>query len=605
MRNQLRTALLLMTTAFRADARRAALVLLLAPTVGACGVVTGLAIRQAADAAVRQELRPALNAAALLATAVVVTYSAGSFVSVLRIRLQQQVGLLLDRRLIELTAGLPTLTHHEHPDYLDRMDLLRANRGQLGGAFGALVENLRSLFGLGATLALLGTVHPALLILPLFALPAIVASHLGSNLVGRIEQDTAEQERSRRGLLELSCAPDAAREVRVYGLADELTRRHDALHSSVLRRRGRAEARAAAWAACGWLVFAAGYLGGVLLSLAAVAGGTGTPGDAVLTLVLGAQLLGAVSGMVTLGTWLQHALRAAGYFLWLADHAAGQADADGTWATPPRGAELVLDRVSFRYPGTDRTVLHDISLRIPAGTTLAIVGENGAGKTTLAKLLCRLYEPTSGTITYDGAALADLDVQGWRRGLTACFQDFQRFELTLRTAVGLGDLPRADDHAAVTAALARGGGEDLPGRLPHGLDSQLGSDFPDGVDLSTGQWQKVAMCRTTMREAPVLMILDEPTASLDAASEHALFARYAEAAHGAEHPPITVLVSHRFATVRMADLIVVIGDGAVQEAGTHQELMLRNEVYADMYRLGTRGYAAARIPRPEPLMPRE
>ncbi|MFE0172147.1 ABC transporter ATP-binding protein [Streptomyces sp. NPDC059002] len=590
-----RAAALLITTAFRADARRALLVLVLAPVVGGCGVLSGLAIREATDAALRQDIRAALTAAALLVAAVVTTYSAGAFVSGLRIHLQQHVGLLLDRRLMELTGGIPTLTHHEHPDYLDRMELLRTHRGELGGAFGALVENLRALFGLGTTLALLGTVHPALLALPLFALPTVFAAHRGNVLVGRAERDTAEPDRLRRTLLELSCSPAAAREIRVYGLADELTRRHDALQDTVRRGRDRADTSAALWSGGGWLVFATGYLGGVLLALVAVARGDGTPGDVVLTLVLGAQLLGSVSGLVALGSWLQHALRAAGHFLWLTDHAA-RAEHTPTapgadLAAPAPGAELVLDRVSFTYPGARRPVLHDVSLRVPAGTVLALVGENGAGKTTLVKLLCRLYEPTSGTISYAGENIADLDVHAWRTALTACFQDFQRFELTLRTAVGIGDLPRAELPGAVTDALARGGGAGLPGQLPHGLDTQLGPSFPGGVDLSTGQWQQTAMSRTTMRERPALLILDEPAASLDAAAEHELFARYTAASRASATPPVTVLVSHRFATVRTADLIVVLDGGRVHETGGHAELLARGGLYAELYRLGTRGNA--------------
>ncbi|MFJ2766393.1 ATP-binding cassette domain-containing protein [Streptomyces sp. NPDC087300] len=589
-----RAAALLIAAAFRADARRALLVLVLAPVVGGCGVVSGLAIRSATDAALRHDIGAALTAAALLVAAVVTTYSAGAVVSVLRIHLQQRVGLLLDRGLMELTGGIPTLTPHEHPDYLDRMELLRTHRGELGGAFGALVENLRALFGLGTTLALLVTVHPALLALPLFALPTVVAAHRGNVLIGRAESATAEQERLRRTLLELSCSPAAAREIRVYGLADELTRRHDALQDTVRRGRDRADARAAMWSGGGWLVFAVGYLGGTLLSLAAVARGEGSPGDVVLTLVLGAQLLGSVSGLVALGSWLQHALRAAGHFLWLSDHAALPEHSPVRPATgsapPPRpGAELVLDHVSFTYPGAPRPVLSDVCLRIPPGTVVALVGENGAGKTTLVKLLCRLYEPTSGTISYGGEDIATLDVRAWRQALTACFQDFQRFELTLRTAVGIGDLPRADAPGAVAGALARGGGAGLPGRLPQGLDTQLGPTYPGGVDLSTGQWQKTAMSRTTMRERPALLVLDEPTASLDAASEHELFGRFTAAARTSPEPPVTVLVSHRFATVRAADLIVVLDGAGVHEVGGHRELMARDGLYAELYRLGTRG----------------
>ncbi|TYB64350.1 ABC transporter ATP-binding protein [Nonomuraea sp. PA05] len=590
MRDRLRATALLITTAFHADRCTALLVLTLAPAVGACGVLTALAVGQATDAAVRQDAQAALSAAALLVTSVVITFSAGAYVSTLRIRLQQHVGLLLDHRLMTLAAGVPGLAHFEHPAYLDRMDLLRAGRAQLSGAFGALVENLRAVFELLATVVVLASVHPALLVLPVFALPALFAAHVGDRLVGRAEWDTAGQDRLRRTLLDLACSPVAAREVRLYRLAGELTRRHDGLRHDVDRVRDRADTWAGVWSSAGWLIFGAAYLGGVLVSVLAVAQGRGSPGDVVLTLVLGGQLVGTVSATVALGGWLQQALRASGHLLWLSDHAAAHVREGGAAPPPAAGADLVLDGVSFTYPGTGRPVLREVCLRVPAGSTVAIVGENGAGKTTLARLIAGLYEPDAGTISYGGADLAELDVVAWRQGLTACLQDFQRLELPLRTGVGVGDLPRADDARAVSAALEAGGGGDLPGRLPYGMDTPLGAVLPGGVELSAGQWQKVAMGRAMMRRSPRVLILDEPTASMDAASEHALFARYAAAARAAQDPPITVLVSHRFATVRMADLIVVLDGGRVLEAGGHAELLARGGVYCELHALGLRGY---------------
>ena len=223
---------------------------------------------------------------------------------------------------------------------------------------------------------------------------------------------------------------------------------------------------------------------------------------------------------------------------------------------------------------------------------VALVGENGAGKTTLVKLLARMYEPTTGRILVDGVDLADIEVQGWRRRLSAAFQDFARFELSAQHAVGAGDLAKLDDRGAVLAALERAGASDVLHALPRGLDTQLGARWDDGVDISTGQWQKLALGRALMREDPLVVFFDEPTASLDALSEHALFERYAaEARAGAARGAVTVLVSHRFSTVRSADLILVIDGGGVTELGGHEELILRDGLYAELYQMQARAYA--------------
>jgi ATP-binding cassette subfamily B protein len=237
-------------------------------------------------------------------------------------------------------------------------------------------------------------------------------------------------------------------------------------------------------------------------------------------------------------------------------------------------------------------VLDGVDLVLVPGTTVAIVGENGAGKTTLVKLLARLYEPTSGRILVDGIDLRRFDVDTWRARVSAGFQDFGRFQFVARESVGIGDLPAAGSEARVLEALERAAARDLPGDLPAGLGTQLGREFEGGVDLSIGQWQKVALGRAMMRRQPLLLILDEPTASLDAPTEHALFERFTEAAKDAAERSgaITILVSHRFSTVRMADLIVVFSEGRINEAGSHDELMRRGGTYAELYELQAAGY---------------
>jgi ATP-binding cassette, subfamily B, bacterial len=222
---------------------------------------------------------------------------------------------------------------------------------------------------------------------------------------------------------------------------------------------------------------------------------------------------------------------------------------------------------------------------------VAIVGENGAGKSTLVKLLCQLYQPTSGRILVDGVDLSRMPPELWRSRASGAFQDFFRFEFKAHETVGLGDLPKIDDRPAVTAAVDRAGAIDVVENLVAGLETQLGPTWPEGVELSFGQWQKLALARGFMRERPLLLVLDEPTAALDAESEHALFERYAAARHNAGRDGrITLLVSHRFSTVRMADFIVVLDGSRVVESGTHDALVAQGGQYAELYAIQAKAY---------------
>jgi ATP-binding cassette, subfamily B, bacterial len=248
-------------------------------------------------------------------------------------------------------------------------------------------------------------------------------------------------------------------------------------------------------------------------------------------------------------------------------------------APRPIRSGLVLDHVSFRYPGTTAEVVRDISFAIRRGERLALVGRNGAGKTTLVKLLARLYDPTDGRITLDGVNLRDYDLDDLRRQIGVIFQDFAMLHLTAQENIGLGDVSHVDDLARVEAAARRGGAADLVERLPQAYATRLGDQF-GGVNLSGGQWQKIALSRAFMREAQ-LLILDEPTAALDVQAEYDVYRRFSDLTEGA----MTVLVSHRFSTVRMAGHIVYLEDGRLMEEGTHAELLTRNGGYAHLYRL--------------------
>ncbi|MGI9599117.1 MAG: ABC transporter ATP-binding protein, partial [Acidimicrobiales bacterium] len=315
-------------------------------------------------------------------------------------------------------------------------------------------------------------------------------------------------------------------------------------------------------------------------------------GAVVLVLAAGVRLsayIGAVVGELGYlrGIWIDSS-RKLGWLELLAEAADEQADGE----VPDRLEQGIrLEGVSFAYPGTSKLVLDDVSLDLPAGAVVAIVGENGAGKTTLVKLLARMYSPSSGRILVDGIDLQRLPSVGWRQRLAGAFQDFFRFEFQAKTTVGLGDEPRLGDRDAVSGAVDQAGAEDVIDHLALGLDTQLGPTWDEGVEVSHGQWQKLALARGFMRDDPLVLILDEPTSALDAETEHALFERYATTAReGSGDGRITILVSHRFSTVRMADLIVVLDGSRLVEFGSHEDLLARGGTYAELYDIQAASY---------------
>ncbi len=314
--------------------------------------------------------------------------------------------------------------------------------------------------------------------------------------------------------------------------------------------------------------------------------------DVVLVVVAGQRLSQYVAQTVgelgfLRGVWLDASLR----LTWLEDYVAAHEER-ATAEPPDRLVDGVrFEHVSFRYPGTERYALEDVDVSLPAGAVVAVVGENGAGKSTLVKLLAGMYRPSAGRITVDGIDLATMPTDAWRRRMAGAFQDFFRFELLARQSVGVGDHPRLDDEPSVATAVGRAGADDVVARLPSGLATQLGPTWDDGVEVSFGQWQKLALARGFMRDGPLVLVLDEPTAALDAETEHALFERYAGAAHEtAAGGRITVLVSHRFSTVRMADLIVVMDGAHVVEVGSHDELLARGGQYAELFTIQAAAY---------------
>ena len=244
----------------------------------------------------------------------------------------------------------------------------------------------------------------------------------------------------------------------------------------------------------------------------------------------------------------------------------------------PMARGIEFRNVSFKYPGTDKWILRDVSFEIPARSKVAIVGENGAGKTTMVKLLSRLYDPVDGEIRFDGRDLREYDLGEVRRDVAVVFQDFFRYDLSAADNVGFGEVRALDDRDRIQAAAKQAGAHDIIEALPKGYDTVLGRTFDEGVDLSGGEWQHLAISRAFLSDAQIL-ILDEPTAALDAFREHRLYEQVAELSAN----KTVVFISHRFSTVRMADLIVVVEGGQVTELGDHETLIERNGKYAAMF----------------------
>jgi ATP-binding cassette subfamily B protein len=501
-------------------------------------------------------------------------------------RFRDRVTIALEAHVARLQASVATIAHQERPEWLDRLTVLREQVFVLDHMYMSLFSTAGWVLRLAVTVGLLVSIHPALAALALCALPTVLTSAWRPAVERGAEERGAQAARLARHLYLTATTAPPGKEVRVAGIGPRLVAERRAAWERWHRPVAAARWGSAAWHSLAWAVFGAGYVGAVVAVATVLDAG---PAAVLLVLAAGSRLsayLGATVGEIGFlrGIWMDGSRRLA----WLEDYAAAVA-AVGDEPAPATLAEGIrLEQVSFAYPGTDRLVLDGVTAELPAGAVVAVVGENGAGKTTLVKLLCKLYEPTAGRILVDGRPLARIDADQWRSRLAGAFQDFFRFELRARHSVGVGDLPRLDDEPAVVAAVDRAGAGDLVDGLAGGLDTQLGPTWPEGVEVSFGQWQKLALARGFMRDRPLLLVLDEPTAALDAETEHALFERYAAAARAAGR--VTVLVSHRFSTVRMADRILVLDGARLVEAGRHEELLARGGQYAELYGIQAAAY---------------
>jgi ATP-binding cassette subfamily B protein len=501
-------------------------------------------------------------------------------------RFRDRVAVALESHVARLQASIATIAHHERPEFLDRLAMLRDQVFVLDHMYMSLFSTCGWILRLGVTLALLISIHPLLALLAAFALPTVLTSTWRPGVEQAVAARVTSANRLARHLFTTATTAPPGKEVRVTRIGERLVKQRRETWERWYTPIAAARWSTALWHTLSWAVFGAAYAAAVVFVSARP---NATAGQVLLVLAAGSRLsayLGATVGEIGFlrGFWLEGSRRLA----WLEDYAASLLEPADTPAPERLVDGIRFDHVSFAYPGTDRLVLQDVSLDLKPGSVVAIVGENGAGKTTLVKLLCRLYPPNEGRILVDGVDLARIRADQWRACLAGAFQDFFRFEFRARHTVGIGDMPRIEDEPAVVTAINRAGAGDVVGKFASGLDTQLGPTWPDGVEVSFGQWQKLALARGFMRDRPLLLVLDEPTAALDAETEHALFERYAEAARGDGR--ITILVSHRFSTVRMADLIVVLDGARVAEVGTHDALMAQGGHYAELYGIQAAAY---------------
>ena len=418
------------------------------------------------------------------------------------------------------------------------------------------------------------------------AIPAFLSQSQYAERAFRAISRRAPEARLLNYLEMLLTGNDTIKEVKLFGLGQPLLRRYQELFTQFyLEDRAIAERRTLAGLGWGLLSNLAYYGSYAWIVLRTVAGQI-TLGDMTMFLGIFRQSQSSIRGLLdSLNRLYESNLFLDNLMAYLKLQPLLTTPADGLTAPAPISHGIEFRHVSFRYPGSDTDVLRDINLHIHPGERIALVGLNGAGKTTLIKLLTRLYDPTEGEVLLDGVDLRAYDLTSLHQRFGVIFQDFVRYQFTVRENIGFGQVDALDDRGRIRDAADRGGASSIIENLPQGYETMLGRRWEKGQELSGGQWQKIALARAFMRKAEVL-VLDEPTSALDAEAEYEVFRRFGELMEGR----IAVLISHRFSTVRMADRIVVLSAGRIIELGSHAELIQLDGAYALLFNLQAEGY---------------
>ena len=595
-RRTLRIVALWISTGFRADFWSTTVLCLTSVAGAVLPPLTVLGVKLTLDAAtVGASLVPGL---ALIAGTLLVASLAAQIGGPLGDTVDDKIWRYVHDDLIRLAADVPSIALHEDPRVADRLSKLRDESYRLANIW-RLLSVISSITGVVTVVGLLASVQPVLVLLIVVAgIPGIVTARARRHY-NRLFVDTERYRRLADKVSEVLREPGQAVEVRAFGLYPTLTEVARRAFDAYRLLFTRSLRRYAILTALAWIGFGVAYIAAGLWLFGRARDGQNSVGDVTLLLLVGAQITTTGASIANNAHIIVDSLTAFDRYLWLREYAADHTWDSSTLRPPDRLSDGIrFESVEFDYPagatssGRHRSAVSGIDLHLPAGTTVAFVGDNGAGKSTLVKLLSRLYDPTQGRILVDGVPLTDIDPDAWRERLSAGFQDYATLRFLAAETVGVGELAAGMDRAEIRAAVAAGQAEPVIADLPEGLDTQLGTEFVGGVGLSGGQWQRLALARAFMRTRPLLMLLDEPTAALDPEAEHAVYTEYGRTARrlAAQTGAVTVLVSHRFSTVRMADLIVVLDDGHVGEAGTHEELLAAGGRYAELFSLQARAY---------------
>jgi ATP-binding cassette subfamily B protein len=502
--------------------------------------------------------------------------------SLLRAQLGQRVNVMILDKALTLE-----LAHFEDAEFYDKLTRARREASTrplslVTRTFG-LIQNLVALVSFGTLLAAFSPW--AVVILIVAGLPAFVAETKFSGDAFRLFRWRSPETRMQMYLETVIAREDHAKEVKLFGLGPLLLARYRGIFEKLYRADRDLTIRRDAWGlGLGLVATATLYAAYAWIALAAVAARI-TLGQMTMYLMLFRQGQAAVSaGLAAIGGMYEDNLYLSTLYEYLETPVAPPAGRAERGPEPEDG--IRFEHVSFRYPDAESDALTDIDLHIRPGESLALVGENGSGKTTLIKLLTRLYPPTRGRILLDGLDLREWQEDALRRRIGVIFQDFARYQLLLGENIGAGDVRHFEDEGRWREAASQGMAEAIVETLPRGYRTQLGKWFKDGRELSGGQWQKIALSRAFMRTEADVLVLDEPTAAMDAAAEATVFEHF----RALTRQRIAILISHRFSTVRMADQIVVIQAGRIVEHGSHDELMAQNGHYAHLFALQARGY---------------